>query len=323
MRIAIARKALWAANLIAVAAVVSFAVKAAGEPSAPDPREKPSGALAPSARAAAMPLSAAEMTEMIESGAIVPAPKPIPPKPTVRETETGPPEPQVFDVAANFRQELIGTVIETDVAYAILQDSRKVQRLYGMGDTVDGARIVGIWTDRILIEMRGQRGYIDRVKRDFPEPAVVAAAPPGDLVTSPPVQPGSTIGTDEPAAETFDEFEEELEELDWNVMTESQYHEYVQNVGRYVSQITVLSHFNAEKQPDGLIITRVPKDSEAYKRGLRKGDVIRSIQGKEVTDLPAVIRAAFDVLRDDEYLIDVVIVRNGVEEVLSYEVWPE
>ncbi|MHC4714533.1 MAG: hypothetical protein ACYTAN_14905 [Planctomycetota bacterium] len=47
------------------------------------------------------------------------------------------------------------------------------------------------------------------------------------------------------------------------------------------------------------------------------------MQGQSVVDLQAAIKVAYQVLRDNEYLVDVIIERNGVEEVFSYEVWPE
>ena len=120
-----------------------------------------------------------------------------------------------------------------------------------------------------------------------------------------------------------DEDTSDDEELDWNVIPEAQYAEYIQNFGKYASQVVLLSHHDKDKKPDGLILTKVPKTSEAYKRGLRKGDIVKSVQGQAVTDMEAAMRMAYKVLRDNEYLVDVVIMRNGVEETLSYEVWPE
>jgi len=117
--------------------------------------------------------------------------------------------------------------------------------------------------------------------------------------------------------------EEEWEDIDWNIVSEERYAEYLLNADKYVSQVTVLSHSTENGEPDGLLLAKVSKDSEAYRRGFRQGDVVKRINGTRVTSIQAALRAAKRIQREEEYLVDVVIVRDGVEKTFSYEIWPE
>lgn len=278
---------------------------------------------------ARMPLTQHEFAAIIKSGKIVPLPPP-PPRDETPRTEKPPPPPPPVDVGKSFRYTLIGTIIEPSASYAIFENPKRVQDFKAVGDQIGGATIIGIWDTRVLIEVDGRRGYVEMIKpKGGQSPVSVASARPMAPSRIPSVIGGRpslpqgkpTLNDQEPSED--DEDTSDDEELDWNVISEAQYAEYIQNFGKYASQVVLLSHHDKDKKLDGLILTKVPKTSEAYKRGLRKGDIVKSVQGQAVTDMEAAMRMAYKVLRDNEYLVDVVIMRNGVEETLSYEVWPE
>lgn len=323
MNIRIARSALWIVNGLLAVVVVFFAFRAfaSGQPDGqPAPGEDLT--MQPAADAAAQPISDRQVDEIISSGTIVPLPPPPPQPPPSKQPE----EPEEVDVLASFPYDLIGTIVEPEQAYAFFQDRLGKQSVHAVGERVGGATLVEVSDSRAVIEIDGRRGEITRVSAEerAAQVSVAAITMPWDRA------PGREVASatpDIPADSRLEEeaylYDDEFEELDWNIISERQYTDYVQNLGKYVSQVVVLSHYDAEKKPDGLILTRVPRESEAYKRGLREGDIVKTVQGEPVTDLQAAIRAAFQVLRDNEYLVDVVIERKGVEEVLSYEVWPE
>ena len=99
--------------------------------------------------------------------------------------------------------------------------------------------------------------------------------------------------------------------------------EYLQNMGKYINELVVLSHYDDNKQLDGLLLAKVPETSEAYKRGLREGDIVTSIQDVPITDTSVVGKVGWQLLDNEDYIVNVVITRNGEEEVLTYEIWPE
>ncbi len=326
MAIRLTRTVLWLVNAALAVTLVFLAIKANSAAAGPAVVTEPVGDAAAFASRAREPLSDGQVNEMLSSGRIVPLPKAPPPPPPPRPADEPPPV-QPVDVAREFNCKLIGTIVETDAAYAFLEEAAGRQRVARQGETVGNARIIGIWEDRILIEIRGERGYVAVPGRDdgpamAPPPVVSLASerrlPPEPVVASVTPRYEEDAEDEEPTGEEFDD-----EELDWNVISEAQYLDYIQNLGKYVSQVVVLTHFDEEKKPDGLILTKVPRDSEAFKRGLREGDIVKSIQDQSVVDLQAAIKVAYQVLRDNEYLVDVVVERDGVEEVFSYEVWPE
>jgi type II secretory pathway component PulC len=325
MAIKVTRAVLWIINAALAVTLVLLAIKANSATAGPAVVAEPVRDAAAFSSAAREPLSDEQVREMLSSGRIVPLPKVVTPDPTPAPVEE-PTAPEPIDVAREFKCTLIGTIVETEAAYAFLEEAGGRQRVAKQGDTVGNAKIIGIWEDRILIEISGERGYIEVPERDgglvTARSAVVSSArerylPPEPVITSV-TSPYEEGGDDEEGTDEFDE-----EELDWDVVSEAQYLDYIQNLGKYVSQVVILTHFDEEKKPDGLILTKVPRDSEAFKRGLREGDIVRSVQGQSVVDLQAAIKVAYQVLRDNEYLVDVIIERNGVEEVFSYEVWPE
>lgn len=337
MKTKIIKRLLWVGNILLAMAAVLVALRVlAADGTTPPDDDVPGVVMQGPTSPAREPLTQHEFAEIIKSGRIVP----LPPKPPTRvETPQGkgpPPPPPPVDVAKSFKYKLIGTIIEPSASYAFFESSNgmrrvgRVQEVKAVGDEIGGAKIIGIWETRVLIEVDGRRGYVEKI---MPEggrsPITVASAGPMAPPRLPSVVAGRRSlprGEGEPNDQEPSEDDEDTsddEELDWNVIPEAQYAEYVLNFGKYVSQVVILSHFDKDKKPDGLILTTVPRASEAYKRGLRKGDIVKSVQGQAVTDLPAAMKMAFKVLRDNEYLVDVVIIRNGVEETLSYEVWPE
>lgn len=329
MKMKIARKALWLVDLALAALVVMTTVEVLAErgaagtvgntgtpwvEKAPDPLSQP--------------LSEAEAQQMLTSGKIVP----LPPKPKA------PPErpptdrtPDAINVADRFGYTLVGTAVKDDFAYAFFADKRGAQIGAGQGDKVGPATIVGIWEGRVLIEIGGQKAYLNVKKGGkgtSASPVHVASVrrTPRQIPTrrSPGVKAGDEGEVkDEGDGEEDEEDEEDFDELDWNVIPEDQYEDYCNNIGKYISEIVILAHYDKDKKRDGLLLSKVPKTSEAYKRGLRQGDIVKSIQGTSVTTPETAVKAAFQVLKDEEYLVDITVVRNGKQEVLSYEIWPE
>ena len=131
---------------------------------------------------------------------------------------------------------------------------------------------------------------------------------------------GDEKGNEEKEGE---EGEEELEDPDAMTMSDKQYKGYLDNIGKYLAEIVVLSHYGPDNTLDGLLLAKVPKESEAYKRGLREGDIVKTVQGVPITDTSTASKEAWNVQKNADYYLEIGIIRNGEEEILSYEIWPD
>ncbi len=260
----------------------------------------------------------AEAVAISTSGVIVPKPSsgaPSSPQPAAQT---------VKDASASFEYILVGTAIVSSGPagpYAFFEGPGGVQSVKGTNDIIGGATIVMILDDSVLLEQSGQRFRITLQK---PRGSVASAAVFG---SKPPSRPSASPQPEEPAAEDASDEEaavdDEWEDPDQMVVSEDDYREYLQNFGRYANEITTQTHYDEDGNVAGILLARVPTSSLAYQRGLREGDIVMSVQDTDITDVGVALRAAWKVLEDEDYLVDVIIMRNGEEEVLTYEIWPE
>jgi len=342
MKLATIRKLVVLADVALAALVVWAAVGVLRAPaSTTGDADAPGGA--PSASPpSAEPLEEEQVRAIVERGTIVQPPEPEPEP----EPQPGPePEPEPIDVTKNFRYRLIGTAVEESSSFAFFEDDGGRQTVKSEGEELANARIVEIEPGRVLIEINGRRGHLEMARRESSSAYPGPAQPPSSGRRSPPApartgragpeppeaaaapeRAGGAEGEDVAAAGELeaevadDAFEDEIEAM---IMTDDEFRSYLQNVGKYVGELVILSHYDDEGNQNGLLLSKVPKSSEAYRRGFRQGDIVKSLQGAPVTDLQTALRTAYRILEEEDYLVDVTIVRDGGEETLSYEIWPE
>jgi len=330
------RKVAWLVDIALIAALVfvAMAVFGKGAGSANARIVVPSGPGNVQRRV----LSNTDFDLITKSGAIVPPPvSPVNPK------ANQPQQPKISEVSQGFNFELIGTAIENKRGFAFFKDNATgVQVCKAVGASVGDGKVLEILGDKVLIERGGQQGYIWRQKpqNDLPalgapgQPPRAAAPQPaaGPAAQQAQATPAETRPTanNKPDGESEEAAENEAVEGDSGdadsdamVMSEKVYKNYLDNIGTYLNQISTRTHLGPDNAVDGIQLVTVPKDSEAYKRGLREGDVVKSIQGQPVQDVTAAIKMANDIIKNEDYVVDVVVERNGQEEILTYEIWPE
>ena len=316
------KKAVWAADaalaIVLVIAAANVFAKPAGpeQPGSTGPSQAARGVTAADRR-----LSQEEATSIVMSGRIVDAPVTTERPGTIDAAPTAQPP---ADLASQFTYRLVGTAVGAGVSCVFLIDTNGGQVGKAVGDTIGAFRIVGIWEDKIEIEKDGQRAFVNLPK---PEKATAsAAAPPTPrpayVPATPPARPAAAGQPTETAAAEGEAADEIFGDPDQMIMSEKQYRGYLENIGKYINEVVIQAHHDAAKQVDGLLLAKVPQESEAYKRGLREGDIVTRIQGQPVAATAEAIRIAWEVLRNEEYLVDIELIRNGQEEVLTYEIWP-
>ncbi len=318
MKSQILRKALWAVDLALVVVLLLLGARVFGSPAAREVAETggAAGVEAPPSDLAE-PLTDQEVLSILRSGRIVPAPVVA----AVRQAPVVAP-PEETDITANFRYRLVGTATGATPECAFFVDSTTKQQVAKtVGDDLADAKLVGIWEDRVMIQKGGRTGYL------YPEKKadLAALAPPVPARPAyPSVLPRPAVAPQPaPAVESTSEDETDGDEFgedpDQFIMSEKQFRTYLENAGTYINQVSTQSHVGPDKEIDGLLLTNVPETSEAYKRGFRKGDIITTVQGEPVIDTTSALKVAWDVLKNEEYILDVGIIRNGQEDALTFE----
>lgn len=322
------RKLLYAADILLAAGLawtVVSVVRTARAPAAD------SAVSAPAANPAAPgALSDQEFSFIIDSGAIVPKSVPV---------EIPAEVPPSFS-SADFGYTLIGTAVHETVGFAFLEGPNRVQKVGAIGELIGDARLVRVTDDEAFFERAGQTFSLKREVRVLKGSDVATPLSPGSasagsrFAQTSPAAPQAVAqvasaqagapGVQQPTGDAAESSgEEEEEDPDQLVMTRDQYKTYLENVGKYMNEIIVLSHYGPDGQLDGLLLAKVPKESEASKRGLKEGDIIKSVQGIPVTDTGTASKAAWDAYKNEDYTLELEIIRNGEEETLMYEIWPE
>jgi hypothetical protein len=344
MKIDTVRRAIWAADAVLVAALAFAAVKVFS-PSAG--AEQPGGGGETAVSTAEHPegLSDAQVSSITASGVIVPV-----------RSQPGAVAltPSAFAIESNFEYKLFGTIVGPTMGVAFFQGPTGAQTANMVGDKLGDATLVAIEAEQTVLERGGERFIVKRVEKleSSASTQVAAAGQPGGagasrIMTQGQVQVASGGGIGNPAGggdnatatvttegtptsaeastegTSGEEGGDATADADMMVIPEKTYKEYLQNIGKYTGEITILSHYDANQKLDGLVLAKVPNTSEAYKRGLREGDVVTVIQGIPITDTSVAYKVAWDILKNQDYLVDVTITRNGEEQVLTYEIWPE
>jgi len=236
--------------------------------------------------------------------AAAPAPKPPAPAPT----------------KAPLNLKLVGTVVGSPAnTYAVIEDlSAKKQDLYRIGDLIREAKVLEITRSRVVLDNRGRREEL----LSFQETAAGSAepAPRQASLPTPVPRPGLAPRPAPPSQESAQE-EEEMEiqkvgENTWRI-TRDELTEQFDNLSQILAQTRLTPHFTAG-QPDGFMITNIPKNSFLDRIGLRNGDIMKAINGQKFNTLEEVFQAYRQM--QTESLVQLEVGRSNRSETLTYEI---
>jgi general secretion pathway protein C len=211
-----------------------------------------------------------------------------------KATEEEPIEESTLDVV------LLGTAIgPPEDTFAVIEDpTTREQDLYKVGDTVQGeARITKVARCRVVFQRDGEKEVLECIEPDERRPPASARSP---RRSSRPSGKGIRKVSD-----------------DKYLIDEERVDSALANVNKLMTQIRVVPHFK-KGGPQGYRVFAVRPHSIFAKLGLKNGDIIRSINGREILT-PAEAFQAYRELRDARNL-DLQIVRRGVQKTLNYEI---
>jgi general secretion pathway protein C len=171
-------------------------------------------------------------------------------KQSASQTQAGQP-----DIASTL--EVRGTVVgDAKYGFAVIEDkTQKKQRLYKVGDTISGAKVVRIMRNAVAFMVNDQ----EKILR-VPETAEKGVLPTPAAATAPvPIAPGGAI-----------------------VVNRSDVAESLKDMGTMLNQAQVRPYFSAGR-PDGFMVSSIRGGSLYQKIGLVDGDIIQAVNNRKLT----------------------------------------
>jgi general secretion pathway protein C len=185
---------------------------------------------------------------------------------------------------------LRGTVSgEVDRAYAVIEDDvARQQKLYRQGDEIQGAAIRLILREKVVLRVNG---------RD----EILAMAKPEE-------GPKSSATNEKPRPEA----ESQAVQLKSEDITAA-----LGDLYNLAQQATIRPNFNRGKR-DGFLLARVQPTSVFSQLGLKTGDIIKSVNGEQITSVGQALNLYKNLTPGSQ--VEVLISRRGDERKLVFSI---
>lgn len=223
-----------------------------------------------------------------------------------------PPQPHVEVVEKiDLPYDLVGvsTFSAGKPPYAILSDRRGEQNVYKLGQSVPSAgKLVEVDRDRVFIDHNGKRVAILLPKEDLPGP-VMGAQP-----LAPPSEDDNADGSNDDDA--YDPNVEDLGDNRYKIPRATIDHS-IGNMSQLLTQIRAVPNIQDGKT-NGFALSEIEPGSVFDEMGLEEGDVLRSVNGQQVTD-PGQAMQMMSALRGANS-ISIQVLREGHPTTLSYQI---
>ena len=186
---------------------------------------------------------------------------------------------------------LLGTIIlEPQGAFAIIQEGRKKEQLrYQKGDTVQNALVKAVLREKVILFYKGRDEVL------LMEPAKGSAAPKAPFAPF-----ASTVLPGEKTS-----------------LSRSLVDEALGNINKLMGDVRVRPHFSRGK-PDGLLLYGIKKNSLFQTMGLKNGDIIMGVDGKEIESVDDAL-TFYEQLKESSD-VNVQIKRRGKTKEIQYHV---
>jgi general secretion pathway protein C len=246
--------------------------------------------------------------------------------PTPPRSPSPPPPPA--KPAANLK--LVGTVIGTpDRTYAVIEDlGTKRQDLYRLGELVREAKVVEVTRNRVVLDNRGRREELFSFEKSdnvSSPPSESAARPLSAPRRPPPAQePQPSEPPPNPLQENQENNEDEGADVEIERVSENTWRisrddlvEQLDGFGQMMKEARLTPHFTGG-QPDGFMISNLPKNSFLARMGLRSGDIMKGVNGQKFGNLEEFFQVYQQL--QTEPTLQLEIERSSRTETLTYEV---
>jgi general secretion pathway protein C len=199
----------------------------------------------------------------------------------IREEEIENLEPTSLKIA------LLGTVVGSEQdSFAIIEEKGgKKQGLYKVGDSIQSAVLKRILRSKVILTVQG-RDKILTIEEE------AASRRTSEVARAEPIRQGESI-----------------------TVKRSEIEKSLENVHQLLSQARVRPHFSGGK-PDGLAITYIKRGSIFEKLGLKNGDLVKGLDGREIKSPDDVLQVYKKLTTGSEVALE--IERDGEEQTINY-----
>ena len=233
------------------------------------------------------------------------------------------------------REELIETLEETSLQLSllgtaagdsasarafILDQKTRSQDIYRVGDSVQGAEIRQILRGKVVLR-RGEKDEIltmvegndkpqppsaavDRRSRQSNRGARDRASLEAEEETGEPAQGGGSTESEE--------IEEEIIPIAQNELQGS-----INDLNQLMTQVRIRPYFRGGK-PEGLIVSQIQNDSIFAKLGLLNGDIIASVNGKQMSSPEEAFQLYNSLNTGSQVTVEVT--RRGQKKMFTYDI---
>lgn len=228
-------------------------------------------------------------------------PEPVRP---VKPPPTRTPPPQRPPTTLNLK--LLGTVVGGDArsSYAVIEDvAARKQDIYQLGDTIHEAILIEIDRNRVVLK----NGNREEVLYSFQEEEEKKRRTPQR-----PMRPFRQGGRQTTQVEGV----RQIDETTWRVSRES-LTEQLENFNRLLTEVRMVPNFSDGK-PDGFRIANIRPNSFLRALGLRRGDVLKGVNGLKINSPEDAFRAYQQFQTESTITVD--IERNNTPQTLTFEI---
>ncbi|MCP3163812.1 type II secretion system protein GspC [Myxococcus qinghaiensis] len=295
------RKYFWTVNLLFVLLVALLAAKTVNlfveSAISPVPTSGAASRAPANTRPAQSALALPDMEQLSRvTGIKIPEPEVAVAEPTAPQVD-----PNAAPVKSGLRVKLLGTLVagNPDWSFASIQDMvTQRSQTYMVGNALQGATVLEIERERVIIVNGGRKEFID----GNPGDGAQAFTPP-----TPPVAQTNTTSTSGIRAVSDNEYEVPRAEID----------KTLNNLNDVAMQARIVPAFK-DGQAVGFKLFSIRPDSIYSKIGVQNGDVIRRINGFDLNS-PEKALEVYSKMKDSSR-IEIEIERNGAPIRKSYNV---
>ena len=214
---------------------------------------------------------------------------------------------------------LLGTIAgDSDSARAIILDQKKKsQDIYRVGDSVQGAEIKQILRGKVVLRHGEKDEILTMVEGDDKPHATAKTDRRGGRSRQ--TRGGRARSVPKPPEEAAEQLEEARAEIEAETIPIAQdvLQSSMSNLNELMTQVRVRPYFRQGK-PEGLIVSQIQPDSIFEKLGLMNGDIIASVNGKQMSN-PEQAFQLYNNLKSGSQ-VSIEITRRGQKKMLSYEI---
>lgn len=178
--------------------------------------------------------------------------------------------PKTVDVEAleqtSLQLKLWGTVTgPPEEAYAVIEEGgKRDQNLFRVGDSIQNATVKLILREKVILNVEGKDEVLEIEK------TVGKGKAPGRAV------PGRSVAGRTPGQRPVS-----VQKI---TLRRNQIDSAIQDVSQLMNQVNIRPHFY-QGQPDGMMLSRIKPNSLFMRMGLRNGDVITGVNGRDISSV--------------------------------------